>query len=157
MQPPVPQLSEGMHPPLPQHRMRECNLLYPSSVRECTLLYPSSVRECVTVLRPAHTINVDTFAVVVQLIYTKSDSNPSPPFHMVGATGLGHQLLAAMVDVCATVCALDALPHETIEQAPTVVAPGGAIIVGRLKLVWDWFLKNVKCLSVSEDRVSPCM
>ena len=109
------------------------------------------MRECVTVLRPAHTINVDTFAVVVQLICTKSDSNPSPPFHVVGATRFGHQLLTAMVDVRATVCALDALPHETIEQAATVVAPGWAKIVGCLKLVWDWFLKNVKCLSVSED------
>lgn len=98
-------------------------------------------------MRSAHTIDVDTFAVVVQLIYAKSDSNPSPPFHVVGATGLGHQLLAAMVDVCATVCALDALPHEAIEQAATVVAPGWTIIVGCLKLVWDWFLKNVKCLS----------
>ena len=117
-------------------------------------MHPPLPQKCVTVLRPAHTINVDTFAVVVQLIYTKSDSNPSPPFHVVGATRLGHQLLTAMVDVRATVCTLDALPHETIEQAATVVAPGWAKIVGRLKLVWDWFLKNVKCLSVSEEFIS---
>ena len=53
---------------------------------------------------------------------------------------LGHQQLAAMVDISATVVALDSLLDNAVEEGATVVTPGGLVIGGGLELVRAWLL-----------------
>ena len=74
----------------------------------------------------ALTANVDSPVEVIQLLCAEGDLDSAPALHVGGATGLGDHLLAALVHISFTICALHTLPHDAIEESPTVITPGGS-------------------------------
>ncbi len=58
------------------------------------------------------------------------------------AAGQGDHALAAMMDVHATVRALDPLLDKAIEESATVVAPCGLVEGSTFELVGAWLLQG---------------
>ena len=71
------------------------------------------------------TADIDSPVEVIQLLCAEGHLDPAPALHVGGATRLGDHLLAALVDISFTVCALHALSQDAIQETPAVVAPGG--------------------------------
>ena len=86
------------------------------------------------------TSDVESDVLVVNLLRVNRHLQTTTRLLPLLATGLGHQLMAAVVDIDPTGCALLALFHQPVQQGATVLAPGGVQVGGGSELVGYWVL-----------------
>lgn len=71
------------------------------------------------------TPNVETNVLIVDVLRPDCHLHPTSCLLHLLATGLGHHLMAAMVDIDSTIGALLPLLHQPVDEGATVIAPRG--------------------------------